>query len=136
MRLLPCGTKSCSGLGALLPASKAYPRGEPYVSGSYVANVRCARCKRVTQLSVVDFNSLPNLTLEEIEALVPGRALKDIEGAGFNTQQAKDLFKAGLQDPVAIHALTREQEGERLEQEALAAAPPPVPAKPARKRRR
>lgn len=120
MKLLPCGTPSCAGKGAILPASKAYPRGEPYLSAGHVAHVRCSRCKRVTELSVVDFNRLPELTLDDIEDLVPGRALKDIQGAGFDQAQAKDLFKAGLHDSVALHALDRGQEGERQVQDALA----------------
>jgi hypothetical protein len=120
MKLLPCRTPSCAGKGALLPASRAYPRGEPYVAASHVGRVTCARCKRVTELSVAEFNRLPNLKLDDLEDLTPGRALKDIVGAGFAGAQAADLFQAGLQDATALHALERGQEGERQIQEALA----------------
>lgn len=119
MKLLICRTKECGGQHAILPATKRFPGGEPYLAASHVEHVRCARCKRVSQFSAVEFNSLPTLTLEQIEDLVPGRALKDIQGAGFDEVQAKDLFKAGLRDSVALHALDRGQEGERQVQEAL-----------------
>lgn len=66
------------------------------------------------------FNRLPHLSLEELEDLVPGRALKDVKGAGFDEEQAADLFRAGLQDTTALHVLDRSQEGERQEQEAMA----------------
>ncbi len=121
MRLLPCDSRSCLSLGALLPPSKAYPDGEPHVSSGYAPMYRCSRCKLVTHLSMARYNAIPELTLDDFKRLNMGAfALADLEGAGFQGASARDLFKAGLWDPNELFRLDRMNEAERQEQEALA----------------
>lgn len=120
MRLLPCDSRPCASSGALLPPSRAYPDGEPYVSSGYAPMYKCHRCKLVTHLSMSRYNSIEELTLEDFKRLgmgsLPGA---DLEGAGFKGEAARDLFKAGLWDPNDLFTLERSNEAERQEQDAL-----------------
>lgn len=117
---MPCDSRSCVSLGALLPPSRAYPSGEPYVSSGYAPMYKCQRCKLVTHLSMARYNSVPELTLDDFKRLGMGNLpTVDLEGAGFVGETARDLFKAGLWDPNDLFRLDRANEAERQEQEAL-----------------
>jgi hypothetical protein len=117
MKILPCST--CGFKGAMLPKSAAYPNGEPHLSGAYVGKYPCARCGRLQTLTMAEWNAIPDLTIEDFERLAgdprdakrykPALAAlptKDLEGAGFSKDQARDLFRAGFQGP-DLEALRR-----------------------------
>jgi hypothetical protein len=77
------------------------------VSGQYVQRYKCARCGRVTVLTNVQYNALPELTLEDFQALAqtlnaPALAdlpTKDWTSVGLKKEHAEDLFRVGLHDP-------------------------------------
>ena len=74
----------------------------------------------VTHLSMARYNALPELTLEDFKRLDMGHLpTRDLEGMGFQGEAARDLFKAGLWDPMDLHRLDRSNEAERQEQDVL-----------------
>lgn len=107
MKLLPCSnTRDCARYGALLPPSRAYPNGEPAISGRHVPKYKCARCKKPSELSEVQWNRLQTLKLEDFPRLAqvvkaPALAdfpLKDFVVNGLTKEQAKQTFEAGFLD--------------------------------------
>lgn len=118
MKLLPCSSPNCAPLGALWPRTPAYPNGEPAVTGQYVREYRCERCRRNNIIGLVDYNRLPELTLEDfkrIAALTNAPALanlptKDWMSQGATRNQAEDLFRSGLHDTNAPEVRGRDTE--------------------------
>jgi hypothetical protein len=106
MKLLPCSSRSCASLGALFPPSRAYPNGEPGVSGQYVSRYKCFRCKQPTDLTHVQWNRLQAMTLEDfvraaISLKAPALAelpTRDFTANGLTKAQAEDTFRAGFLD--------------------------------------
>ena len=102
MKMLPC--RHCGPRGASLPKSAAYPAGEPHLTAANPGAYVCARCGRRSTLSTAEFNRLPDCTLEDFEGLsrefkaqqLKDLPTKDVEGAGFSREQARDLFRAGF----------------------------------------
>ena len=81
---------------------------------------KCHRCKMVTHMSMARYNSIPDMVLDDFKRLGMGNLpTRDLEGAGFRGDAAKDLFRAGLWDPTDLHRLDRANEAERQEQDAL-----------------
>src|SRR5215510_11302931 len=109
---------SCGPRGASLPRSAAYPEGEPYFTAAWPRVYQCANHKVKPQLkiSLVEFNRLPELGLEDLDRLakvykvsrLADLATQDLEGAGFPKEHARDLFKAGLGTVADVEALSRE----------------------------
>jgi hypothetical protein len=118
VKLLPCTTTKCQRLGAVWGPSPAFPDGEPAFTGSYVGRYKCHRCGKVRNISLAHFNSLPQMKLEDWEALAKRPGCKaaeaiptrDLEGCGFTRGQSRDLFRFGL-GPEDVHALHRADEG-------------------------
>lgn len=110
MKLLPCHT--CKTY-ALHPPTKLFPGGMPAVQGrptSDPVHIPCSRCGRVTRLSMVAWNGLPEMKLEDFQRVGLGHlATRDLEGLGVTQPQAADLFRAGL-TVEELHPLTREAE--------------------------
>jgi hypothetical protein len=107
LKLLPChGSKNCEKLGAMLPPSRLYPKGEPALSGQYVSRYKCARCKLVTELDTRQWHSLPDLQLEDFEFLgevhksknLADLPTRDFVRNGLSRDQACQMFRAGFLD--------------------------------------
>lgn len=106
MKLLPCSSRSCANLGGLFPPSRAYPNGEPAVSGQFVERYKCYRCKKPTDLTPRQWHGLPTLKLEDFESLAKrGNApklaelpLRDFMANGMSKEQAAEAFRAGFLD--------------------------------------
>lgn len=113
MKLLPCRSRECNALGAMLPQSTAFPRGEPMFSGQYVSDYRCARCGLPQQLTPAEFNTLRPLSRADYERLagqynVPAlktAPLQDLEGAGLKRAHAADMFDAGMVTAHDVHEM-------------------------------
>jgi hypothetical protein len=116
MKLCPC--KSCGPQGASLPKSASFPEGEPYLSAGCVPRYVCSRCGTVNTLSKAQWNVIPDLTIEDFERLakdkkgrvnpiLAGLPTRDLEGAGFTKDQAKDLFRAGFNGVSEVEAISR-----------------------------
>jgi len=115
LKLLPCSSPSCVGLGAQLPKSVAYPSGEPYLSVMYDGHYKCNRCGRMCTLGYEEFNALPDLRFDQLCALADSyqsiflrhRLTADLVGAGLPLAHAEDMFRAGYRSSDEIHALSR-----------------------------
>ncbi len=115
MRLLPCRSRQCVTLGAMLPASVAYPRGEPHFSAQYVREYVCSRCEERQTLAPADYARLRALTLKDFERLADQYGVKqlrdlptaDLVGAGFKKEQARDLFVIGIKTSHDVAELAR-----------------------------
>lgn len=113
MKLLPC--RQCGSRGAMLRKSTAFPEGEPHLSGGYVGKYSCGRCGRLQTLSKAQWNAIPDLTLEDFEHLarehkapsLKALPTKDVEGAGFSKEHARDLFRAGFHAVSELEAISR-----------------------------
>jgi hypothetical protein len=111
---LPCPT--CGPRGASLPRSTAYPEGEPYYTASWTPGYQCAKCRSQLKITLIEFNRLPELGLEDFERLskvykvarLADLATKDLEGAGFKKEEAKDLFRKGLGTVMSVDELLGE----------------------------
>lgn len=80
---------------ASLPGGlKLYLVGQP---SGFPLRVKCGSCKRPSVFSAAEFNALPALTVQHLEALGELKPLlRDWEGDGFTPGQARDLMSAGL----------------------------------------
>jgi hypothetical protein len=114
VKLLPC--PKCGPQGARLPQSTAFPEGEPYLSAGCVSRYRCDRCKSWNTMSRAQWAAVPELTLEDFDRLATDRKgrknqvlanlpTKDLEGAGFTKDQARDLFTKGVRGVTDADAL-------------------------------
>lgn len=110
MKALPCKTATpapCKGdlkqqglklLGrpiASLPGGlKLYLVSRP---SGFPLRIKCGSCKRPSVFSAAEFNALPELTVEQLEALGELKPiLRDWQGDGHTAGQAQDLMRAGL----------------------------------------
>lgn len=107
MKLLACG--HCK-THALHPATRLHPEGTPAIAGRMTASpmvVQCIRCGRATRLTFTEFNSLPDLTLEDFERLGFGDLpIRDLEGFGLRRDEARDALRQGWTVD-ELHAISR-----------------------------
>jgi hypothetical protein len=122
VKLLPCvNSPGCKARGfALWPASRLHPEGEPAFSGQYASRYECARCHKVTYLSIQEWHRLPSLEhTDHFEALarhfhsaeakdaIRNLPTGDLVSYGLPRAHAKDLFNAGIQTVDDARALER-----------------------------
>lgn len=106
----------CEGKGVMLPASLAYPNGEPALVGRYTAEMKCARCKMRIAWSPADFAVIPDVVDEGFSALAQQYGTpriaeihtKDLVGAGFARHEAVDLYHRGVLGAEAAEGLPAE----------------------------
>lgn len=105
MRILPCGT--CDTGRASLDAEGR----KPYVIARFPRTgmpfaVRCRKCRRVTPVTVEEFNRIPHLTPAELEAHgLLDVVAKDLRlGHALTIEQARDMARVGF-SLREVHAL-------------------------------
>lgn len=93
MKALPCSTVGCGGHDQMKGAA-VLRDGSPYLVGKAPADfphrVFCAKCKRTTIISRMDWNRLPSVKQEEIDSVAPpdDRSHKDFKAMTNKVQES------------------------------------------------
>ena len=85
---------------------------EPALGGRHQSSYPCAKCRNTTFLTLLEFNRLPELAIDEVRdraAAKPGvwgpilrMYRRDFEGMGLSSDQADQLLRVGFRGAVEL----------------------------------